>query len=259
MVLTDVSTGTLLPTTIVVPCYNEASRLDVDGFVSILDTANIVLLFVDDGSTDATLATLQEAKERAPERIFVLALQPNQGKASAVRMGLLQAMESGALRVGFADADLATPPEELVRLATVASESDKDAVIGSRIAFLGMEIQRNYARHLLGRVFATAASVILDVPVYDTQCGAKFFRSDRLQRVLDEPFHSRWAFDVELLGRLIADGGSIVEVPLKRWTDVPGSTIHVGSMVRSAIDLVQIRSALARRRGRTTTKGGRAL
>jgi glycosyltransferase involved in cell wall biosynthesis len=234
---------------IVVPCYNESSRLDRSEFVRLLEDPSISLLFVDDGSTDDTCEVLTEFVAQHPDRMTLLALQPNRGKAEAVRQGMLQGLVGAPDLVAFIDADLATPVDEVTRLTQIALESDADAIIGSRIAHLGNEIERSLGRHFLGRVFATAASIALEAPVYDTQCGAKFFRaSPLLQRVLDEAFHSRWAFDVELLGRLLAEDASIVEVPLKRWVDVPGSKIGIRSMLKAGADLVQIRSLLARRR-----------
>ncbi len=234
---------------VVIPCYNEAERLDTGEFTRLLDDPSISLLFVDDGSSDDTRVLLEDYVAQAPGRISLLALEPNRGKGEAVRQGLLRALESGPSIVAFVDADLATPIDEVARLTKIALESDADAVIGSRIAHMGSEIDRSTGRHLLGRLFATAASVALDAPIYDTQCGAKFFRSSPLLlRVLDEAFHSRWAFDVELLGRLLAEGATIVEVPLKRWVDVPGSKVGIRSMIKAGADLVQIRSLLARRR-----------
>ncbi len=235
-------------TIVVIPCYNEAERLDLEEFRALLEEPGLSLLFVDDGSRDATLDMLQEFAA-STDNVDVLPLTPNRGKAEAVRQGLLRALEGEARVVGFIDADMATPGEEVVRLTHRAHAEGADAIIGSRIAYMGTDIDRSMGRHLLGRVFATAASLALDAKVYDTQCGAKFFRaSELLSRVVAEPFHSRWAFDVELLGRLLAEEAEIIEVPLRQWVDVPGSKIGFKSMVKAGLDLVQIRSHLAKRR-----------
>ena len=97
-------------TTIVVPCFNEAERLDIDTFVEFAsDRAWLELLFVDDGSTDGTAEVLAAARQRAPGRIRCLTLAANSGKAEAVRRGVMDAIEKGRRLVGFWDADLATP------------------------------------------------------------------------------------------------------------------------------------------------------
>jgi dolichyl-phosphate beta-glucosyltransferase len=91
--------------------------------------------------------------------------------------------------------------------------------------------------------------------VYDTQCGAKFFRATpALSRALDRPFRSRWAFDVELLGRLLSGGAEalreddLLEVPLRRWTHVGGSKLRPLAMLRAGADLAVIALDLARER-----------
>jgi dolichyl-phosphate beta-glucosyltransferase len=236
---------------VVIPCYNEAGRLDQGEFKRLAEVPGISLLFVDDGSTDETCEMLSALVALAPDEISMLPLSPNRGKGEAVRHGMLQALDANPSVIAFIDADLATPVDEVVRLIALAHDSDADALIGSRIRHLGNDIDRKLARHLLGRVFATVASLTLEAPVYDTQCGAKFFRvSETLQRVLEEKFHSRWAFDVELIGRLMAENATIVEVPLKRWVDVPGSKIGFRSMLKAGSDLLQIRGRLAKRRGK---------
>ena len=126
---------------------------------------------------------------------------------------MLEAMGSSSCAfVGYTDADLATPPSELLRLAQYLDESaGVDMVMGARIAFLGARIDRSPLRHYLGRFFATGASFALKKPVYDTQCGAKVFRVDeRLKAACGEPFRSGWAFDVELLARLLTGDRSYV-------------------------------------------------
>ena len=84
------------------------------------------------------------------------------------------------------------------------NEGTTDVILASRVSLLGRRIVRSTRRHYLGRIFATLASRILRVAVYDTQCGAKLFRcAPALAAALRDPFLSRWVFDVELLGRLL--------------------------------------------------------
>ena len=239
-------------TTIVVPCYNEAARFDFAAFRRFLDSplsSGARLLLVDDGSGDDTLAMLQALAAERPDQVGVLVLERNQGKAEAVRRGMLEAMHHGTF-VGFWDADLATPLEAIPAfLAILDSEPEVQWVFGARVGLLGRHIQRRMRRHYSGRAFATCVSLVLDLPVYDTQCGAKLFRIDpALHAVLERPFRSRWIFDVEMIARLkvfIAGNAPplaqrIYELPLMRWTDVAGSKVRGRDFVRAVRELAAI-------------------
>jgi glycosyltransferase involved in cell wall biosynthesis len=231
---------------VVVPCFNEERRLDERAFTDLAATGRVRLLFVDDGSTDATAAVL--ARMSADDGIEVFTLGANAGKAEAVRRGLLVAVRGGAGLVGYYDADLATPPGELLRqVATLEDRPELTGVLGSRVARLGSSIERHALRHYLGRSYATLASWALGFTVYDTQCGAKVFRvGETFAAALAEPFRSSWAFDVELLDRLVRGFGgaapvpptAFVEVPLGSWRDVSGSKLRLGSALRALRDLV---------------------
>ena len=245
-------------TTLVVPCFNEAARLDPSGLALLLDDPGVDLLLVDDGSTDATRTLLEDFARTRPERIHVLALSRNSGKAEAVRRGLVTSLEADrSALVGYLDADLSTPPSEMHRLIAIMRDSSADALLGARVALLGREIARQPARHYLGRVFATLASLALRIPVYDTQCGAKLFRvTPMLVEALRDPFLSRWAFDVELLGRLLIGSRSsppvaranVWEEPLRAWRDVEGSKLSPRQMSGALFDLARIVRDLERRR-----------
>lgn len=241
--------------TVVVPCYNEARRLDVGAFAAFLDARPWVsFLFVDDGSRDETLAVLRRIEQHSPARARVLALPRNRGKAEAVREGMLDAMASGSAYVGFWDADLSTPLEVIADFQLLLDTNPELAIVmGARIRLLGRAIERPTFRHYAGRVFATAASLVLRLPVYDTQCGAKMFRvSPELGSVLAEPFRTTWVFDVELLARFVrmrahgsgpAAQGAIYEMPLMRWADVAGSKLRPRDYVTAVRDLWRIHRA----------------
>lgn len=242
-------------TAIVVPCYDEERRLDAGAFINFARTQPfpLKLVLVDDGSRDGTLGVLRSIRDAAPDRIEVVDLGENSGKAEAVRRGVLAALagDPSPAHIGYWDADLATPLDAIVAMRNVLeSRPGLEVVIGSRVRLLGRRIDRKPARHYLGRVFATAASLALGLPVYDTQCGAKLFRATPLTAELfREPFLSRWLFDVELLARLVQSRDRfgigpaeevVYEFTLSRWSDVDGSKVKPSDFAKAAGELFRI-------------------
>jgi hypothetical protein len=131
-------------------------------------------------------------------------------------------------------------------------------VVGSRVQLLGRRVERSPLRHYLGRGFATLAALVLDLPIYDTQCGAKLFRStDVIREAFARPFSLNWAFDVELLQRLLeqqAQGQPIdlrqqcVEYPLEEWIDKSGSKLRASHVPHVAVELGKMINMAAKRR-----------
>ncbi len=240
-------------TRIVVPCYNEAERLDSAAFLQFVHRSpDSRFLFVDDGSHDATPAVLARLCAAAPDQLSWIRLDRNHGKAEAVRRGVLHAARAGATCIGYWDADLATPLTAISSFeAVLDARPEVLLVMGARVQLLGRRIRRQPARHYLGRMFATAASVTLGLPVYDTQCGAKLFRATpELIGVFEKPFLTKWIFDVEILARLVrlARGSRVrpaaevvYELPLVEWCDVYGSKVGATDFVTAFADLVRIR------------------
>ena len=239
-------------TLLVVPCYNEAGRLDIDNFKAFLESnPEFQVLFVDDGSTDTTLSLLYNMRESTPSQVSVLPLKQNRGKAEAVRQGFIEALKHKPVFIGYWDADLATPLEPAIRFREILKANENlQAVFGSRVRLLGRQISRPALRHYLGRIFATFSSLSLGFAVYDTQCGAKLFRvSDALSNIFQQPFIGKWVFDVEILQRIsgLHSKGvlppveeAVLEYPLESWSDTPGSKLSPGSMVLSAFDLFRL-------------------
>jgi dolichyl-phosphate beta-glucosyltransferase len=218
---------------VTIPCYNEAARLKCDVFLDFVrEHREVLFIFVDDGSTDNTAQLLQSMSKIEANNIRFIRLETNRGKAEAVRQGTLSGIAIGAKYVGYWDADLATPLNPILEfVAELKKKSDLLLIMGARVQLLGRTILRKRYRHYLGRVFATAASLVLRMPVYDTQCGAKMFvANESIALAFRDPFISRWIFDVEILARLVCRGNinpqvAICEYPLLEWHDVKGSKV----------------------------------
>ena len=256
--------------TIVVPCYNEARRLDAGAFRDYVEGGYAErFVFVDDGSSDGTAAILQELRDFAPQQFDFISLTKNSGKAEAVRQGILKALDDQPDFVGYWDADLATPLDAIPGFCRLLEREDRlQIVLGSRVKLLGRTIQRRLLRHYPGRVFATLVSMALRLPVYDTQCGAKLFRvSPEIRSLFEVPFRSNWVFDVELIARFIRAhriaGGPppeevIYEKALDEWRDVAGSKVKPHDCVIALFELGVIYWTYLRGPGAAASKATRS-
>ena len=223
-------------TCIVIPCYNESERLDFRAINSYLETRpQVHVLFVNDGSTDSTSKVIIESIAHQKQCSF-LNLEVNQGKSEAVRQGLNWGWNQGYEWVGFWDADMATPLEEIEWLYSFSNLEKQPYILGSRVARLGSNIERTMFRHYSGRIFATLISYGLGWKVHDSQCGAKLMHIS-LKELFETPFKTRWLFDVEILLRIKNKYGIegiqlCQEVPIRKWRDVAGSKIGTFDFIK---------------------------
>jgi glycosyltransferase involved in cell wall biosynthesis len=250
----DISNKSTPNVVICIPCYNEEKRLNVRAFEEFTVThEHIKFLFINDGSRDNTLKLLEKITINS-NNLFLLNLEKNGGKAEAVRRGMLYAKEAfRADYVGFWDADLATPLEEILQFIKLIQEGNFDAVTGLRLMRLGARVKRKNLRHILGRIFATVASNVLKVPVYDTQCGAKLFKEEIIPYLFTETFSTRWLFDVEILARNIQKNGTehvitkVYEYPVFTWQDIGGSQVKLKDFVKAPWELFKIKRRYLRK------------
>lgn len=236
---------------VVIPFYNESKRFEERKFIDFVQaTTNFTFVLVNDGSTDDTISILKKIESIFPEKIFVLDNSFNQGKGESCRKGLVYAIEKlNSTYAGYIDADFATPLTELYRgkLIFDTKQDEVQVLIGSRIKKLGSRINRNPTRHYLGRVFATLISILLRLPIYDSQCGFKFFKTEILKPVLRDKFISKWFFDVEILLRIKLKYGSefclkhFYEIPLTEWNEIKGSKIKFSDFISVPLELLRIK------------------
>ena len=204
---------------------------------------DVRVLVVDDGSTDAT-ADLVRAR---PEAELSLITVRHGGKGAAVRAGMMAADTD---LIVFADADMATPPDELVPL--VAALDGADVALGSRIQPDGSDMRKTQPpyRRFLGKVFHLLASIWVVGPVQDTQCGFKGFTRGAAHDVFARQRVTSIVFDVEIIYLARRRGYRLTVVPI-RWLDRQGSRMRPGARLaaRVAWDLFRI-PLLHRRLGR---------
>ncbi|MBU0995433.1 MAG: glycosyltransferase [Proteobacteria bacterium] len=238
-------------TAIIIPCYNEAERLDQSKIMTYLkNTPDVSFVFVNDGSTDGTSQVIDRLKKEHPLQIHALDLCHNSGKAEAVRQGILKAIPMSFSYIGYWDADLSTPLDTINDFCELLDQNQAHTVIGSRVKLLGRNIEREKTRHYLGRIFATFASMILKLPIYDTQCGAKLFKnSTDLKQVFSSPFKVNWAFDIEMIARykLITElrngpemRTAIIEHPLDEWVHKQGSKVKGFDFIKAPMELIKL-------------------
>lgn len=233
--------------TIVIPCYNEYNRLPIAAYTSFLKHhPKASICFVNDASTDNTLDKLKALQLDFPEQLNIVNLSKNSGKAEAVRKGVLHcSSEKQVTSIAYLDADLATSLEECYALSHLLNVQ-KDFVFASRILKIGSVVDRKFSRFLSGRIIATFISIILDIKVYDTQCGCKVFKRELSELLFQKPFISKWLFDVELFSRILCFYGKSIalekmeEIPVKKWIDQDGSKVKISYFFRLWYDLFLI-------------------
>ncbi|PKP28211.1 MAG: glycosyl transferase family 2 [Bacteroidetes bacterium HGW-Bacteroidetes-18] len=239
---------------IVIPCYNEEKGLIIEKYSRFIEeNQEILICFVNDGSTDNTLKIIEGLKTRYPNQVVVHNLVKNVGKAEAIRKGMHFCNENHQFDyIAYLDADLATSLEECLEMTQYLNDKIT-FVFASRIKRIGAVIERSYYRFFIGRVIATGISYILKLGVYDTQCGCKVFSKELATAVFKEPFISKWLFDVEIFDRIIKFYGrdkvleKMLEVPLVKWIDAGDSKVKASYFFKLWVDLYLINKIVNRK------------
>lgn len=230
---------------LVIPCYNEAPRLDrtvreVAAYCQRF-THPFQIVLVDDGSTDATAELITEAA-KAHSFVLPVLLPENRGKGAALVHGVLA---SNGEAVVFFDADLSYPLDTL-DAALQELRSGADIVIGARDlgSKSGAAGNNTFIRGLSHVAFSAMVDHYLHLGIPDTQCGFKAFKGSVARALFACLTIERFAFDVELLALARLWGLAIRRLPVVA-IQRDGSSVR---MVRDSIGMwlavIQIRRRL---------------
>jgi len=230
---------------IVIPAHNEEHRIDrtLTAYRTVCGGRHVRFHVALDGCTDGTAAIV--GRHQAEDDRVSLHEYPKLGKGGVIAETFRR---SDADVLGFVDADCATPPSEMLRLADVAAHSG-GAIASRHHPASVLPRSRSRVRRATSAGFAFGVRRLLGLGYRDTQCGAKVLRRDALDRILPRIEAQDLLFDVELLLAARETGQEIVEVPTV-WIDQDGSRVDpVADTRRMSLSLFRLWAAGRRRRG----------
>jgi glycosyltransferase involved in cell wall biosynthesis len=215
----------------VIPLLNERDSLKplhraVTRSVESLLTA-YEIVFVDDGSTDESLAVLQDLHQADPEHVRVIQFRRNFGKTAALTAGF--ALARGEILVTL-DADLQDDPGELPKLLTKLDEG-YDLVVAWRA-----HRQDSISKRWPSRLANATVSTLTGVKLHDLNCGFKVYRRGVVQ-------------DLKLYGELHRyipvlahwKGYRVTEVPVTHHPRRYGQSKYgAGRLARGYIDFLSV-------------------
>lgn len=229
---------------LVIPCYFESGR--IGPFLRSLQNSfahdpNVSVVVVDDGSSPEEVERMRNLIENVRpswQGLHPLHCASHQGKGGAVYAGWSD--HGGVDWLGYVDADGSCSASAVCHLLEKAVPGGP-ALFASRVKMLGKSISRDWVRHLVGRVYATLVSELLNVPIYDSQCGLKLIPRTAYEKIQPLLHLKGFAFDAELLCALLDSDCAVEEVPID-WHEATGGKVHLfRDSFRMLRDILSIR------------------
>lgn len=216
---------------IVIPAYNEATRIThtLEEYTKYFaqKPEKTTFLVVANNCKDNTVAVVKTVAKKH-KNIKIIDLKPG-GKGFAIKQGFLWALKHKPKfdLIGFVDADMATLPQYFYDL--ILACKDHDGAIASRYA-AGAVVhpKRPWSRKMGGKLYNWMLRAMFGLKYKDTQCGAKIFNHDTIQKVAPLMSETGWSFDLELLYLCKLFEKDIAEIPTT-WSDQPGSHLTISS------------------------------
>lgn len=215
---------------IVIPVFNEAKRLP-RALAICRQNPDWEIIFVDDGSTDATSQLIKQAGFK------LISYSKNQGKGYVVKEGVKAATKDYIL---VTDVDFSTPLTELDKLSRAIAGAD--LAIGSRKT-KGAQITKHQPRlrEWLGKQFTNLTNLWLGLKATDVTCGFKLFKAPVAKKLFSLSKIKRWGYDAEILFLAKKLGLKVAEVPIVWQNDTRTKVALLPDILRSLGELILIR------------------
>lgn len=234
---------------VIIPAYNEETiirdtvRVTTDALDAMLWRGvfdDYELIFVSDGSSDATPTLLSEAEQQYPH-VRACIYPQNRGKGYAVRTGILASVGDIVL---YTDCDLAYGTDVIEAAVKQMNDTGADVLLGSRAihpeGYAGYTPLRKLASILYLRILGIAAGFRLS----DSQAGFKALRGTVGRDIFAQCEIDRFAFDLEMLMRAQKAGCKVTELPIKIVNHRESSIHLVRDSIRMLKDIIKIKKSM---------------
>ena len=175
---------------VIVPCFNEEGNIDLFYEETVKALGNLMpeteLIFVNDGSRDATLAKLRALCARARYRVRVVSFSRNFGKEAALLAGL---RSSTGEFTSIIDADLQQRPSYIVEMMDFLKEHPEyDAV-----AAYQEERKEGFILSLFKKMFYNVIDSMTDVKIMQAASDFRVLRRPVVDAILSLPEKCRFS------------------------------------------------------------------
>jgi glycosyltransferase involved in cell wall biosynthesis len=210
---------------LVIPVYRPALTQLTDYVRALDDQLGPETIRIELDDADREVAnTLSDSD--LPRSVNVNSAPYRRGKGAAITAGF-EALDTDIL--AFIDADGSTPVDSVREILAPLRNDDRkesaDLTVGSRRHPNAIVTRhQTHVRRRLGDAFALIARRLLDIDLYDFQCGAKALTTETWAAIRQYLYEPGFAWDIELVTVTAALDHTIEEVPI-RWEDKDGSTV----------------------------------
>ncbi len=164
---------------LVIPLYNEAESLpELTQWITRVMEENhfsYEILFINDGSTDASWQVIKSLKKQYPDTVKGIKFRRNYGKSPALFVGFEKAAGDVVITM---DADLQDSPDEIPELYRMITEEHYDLVSGWK--------KKRYdplSKTLPTKLFNATARQVTGIRLHDFNCGLKAYRNEVVKSI----------------------------------------------------------------------------
>ncbi|MDE0011122.1 MAG: glycosyltransferase family 2 protein [Candidatus Poribacteria bacterium] len=159
---------------LLIPAYNEAESLPklLENITAVLKAYRYAaeIIFINDGSTDATADVLRKLAAGSPLTVTIIDFKGNRGKAEALTAGFQKAIGDIVITM---DADLQDDPAEIPKLINTLEQENVDLVSGWKYPR-----KDPFEKRAFSFVFNRVTTMFTGVKLHDMNCGFKAYRAE---------------------------------------------------------------------------------